>query len=180
MAVRWKRIRGLARSILNEFRITSPKVDIEHIVKEKGLSLRYNSDGDSNISGFLLMGLAQPVIGVNKKHPITRQRFTIAHEFGHYLLHRYDAENLHVDYEFRVKLRDDLSAQGTDVEEREANYFAAELLMPIDFLEKDLRNNQTIDFENQEDTFIEELAQKYGVSSQAMMFRLANLRYITI
>ena len=182
MAVRWKHIRALSRSLLNELQITGPKVDIYQIVQEKGLSVRHNydNDNDRSISGFLLMGLTQPIIGVNGNHSETRQRFTIAHELGHFLLHRYDAENLHVDYTFRVKLRDDLSSQGTDIEEREANYFAAELLMPVDFLERDLRNIQTIDFVSEDDEFIKELADNYGVSRQAMIFRLANLRYITL
>jgi len=178
MTVRWKRIRTLAQRLLREENIIKPVVPIERIVLAKGLAIRHNTDQNSNISGFLLLGMEQPIIGVNKYHSETRQRFTIAHELGHFLLHRSDTENIHVDYGFQVKLRDDLSSQGTDLEERESNYFAAEILMPADFLERDLRNKKNIYFED--DTFITDLAEQYKVSQQAMVFRLANLRYITL
>lgn len=179
MTIRWKRIRTLAQRLLQEENITSWPVPVERLVAAKGLVIRRNfDDQNSNISGFLLLGIGQPTIGVNAHHADTRQRFTIAHELGHFLLHKVDANNIHVDYGFQVKLRDDLSSQGTDIEEREANYFAAEILMPADFLERDLRDKQSIDLED--DAFTSKLASDYGVSHQAMIFRLANLRYITL
>jgi len=178
MTVRWRRIKALAQRLLRDLNITTLPVPIETIASAKGLTIRYNDDRDSDISGFLLLGMGEPTIGVNTHHPLTRQRFTIAHELGHFLLHRVDNKDAHVDYGFQVKLRDDLSAQGTDVEEREANSFAAEILMPADFLERDLRREQVIDF--LDEGFINNLARDYGVSSQAMTFRLANLRYVTL
>jgi Zn-dependent peptidase ImmA (M78 family) len=81
-----------------------------------------------------------------------------------------------VDRDFRVRLRGDLSSQGTDEAEREANYFAASLLMPKGFLENDLAGQEYVDLFD--DSFLRELARKYGVSTQALVNRLKNLGYI--
>jgi Zn-dependent peptidase ImmA (M78 family) len=83
-------------------------------------------------------------------------------------------EVVHIDRDsvFHVRRRDSESAKGTDPDEREANAFAAELLMPESFLRTDLENVGALD-----DSAISHLASRYGVSSQALTFRLANLGY---
>jgi Zn-dependent peptidase ImmA (M78 family) len=68
--------------------------------------------------------------------------------------------------------RDAKSSTATDISEVEANQFAAELLMPIRFLVRDLPG-LGIDFES--DDKVASLAKKYGVSAQAMAYRIANL-----
>ena len=73
---------------------------------------------DLRRQGFSVRDQASLVIGVNRKHSSTRQRFTAAHELGHALLH--DGDPVHYDPGFRVDLRSELSSQGTDVEEMEA------------------------------------------------------------
>ena len=107
---------------------------------------------------------------------INRRNFTAAHELGHFLLHDFD--EVHVDRDFKVWLRNDASSQGTNVEEKEANLFAAELLMPAHFLARDVDNIGTIDLINEE--VLQELASRYGVSTQAMTFRLAYLGCIRL
>jgi Zn-dependent peptidase ImmA (M78 family) len=126
------------------------------------------------MSGFLYRDANQTVTGVNTIHGKTRQNFTIAHETGHLLLH--DQEQMHVDHEFRVRLRDDVSSKGTDDAEREANLFAASLLMPKEFLENDLAKEVYVDI--LDDSTFRSLARKYGVSTQALVNRLKNLGYI--
>jgi Zn-dependent peptidase ImmA (M78 family) len=115
------------------------------------------------------------VVGVNSLHHPNRQRFTIAHEIGHLLLHR--GKEVHIDRTFRVNLRDDVSSKAVDQEEIQANRFAAELLMPRGMLIEDLKTQQ-IDYENEE--ALGELAKRYRVSLQAMTFRLANLGLVTL
>ena len=68
--------------------------------------------------------------------------------------------------------RDSRSSQAVDKKEMEANEFAAELLMPRKFLAKALKN-ETVDLED--DDKIESLAKSFGVSTQALTFRLINL-----
>ena len=85
-------------------------------------------------------------------------------------------QNVHFDHNFRVHMRDDLSSQGIDESEIEANLFAAELLMPAAFLEHDLKKAGVVYFID--DDVISNLAHKYGVSTQALLIRLKNLGYI--
>ena len=61
------------------------------------------------------------------------------------------------------RLRNDLSSQGTDEAEREANYFAAALLMPKRFLERDLHKEGFLDLT--EDTKVKVLTRRYGPQS---------------
>ena len=60
--------------------------------------------------------------------------------------------------------------------EREANLFAASLLMPKDFLTDDLEETESVDL--LDDEFLHQLSRKYGVSTQTLVNRLENLGYI--
>lgn len=125
---------------------------------------------EKDVAGILYRQADHKVIAVNERHPLTRQRFTIAHEIGHLALHR--GVPVHVDQGFRVNLRNPLSSQGQDIEEIEANAFAANLLMPYHWIRGDLRGD-LIDLDDSIE--VQELAQRYQVSQQAMLIRLANL-----
>ena len=81
-----------------------------------------------------------PKIYLNKDRPNSRKKFTLAHEIGHYVLHKDD----------KVRYRIDELDYSNDTEtiklESEANYFAASLLVPADKLNKilSLSNNDYI------------------------------------
>lgn len=116
-------------------------------------------------------------IVVNAHDAPVRQRFTIAHELGHLLIHRYSTA--HADGRYQVRFRNEKSASGSVREEIEANQFAAELLMP----ERDVRRlavRLSLDVLDQ-DTDKEAIrqlvsaAKKFQVSAQALSFRIANL-----
>ena len=122
--VRKRHIRSLVLRMLAEQRIRSapvPVVDVEVLCAE----VRFEPAED-DLSGFLYRDRKRnvAVIGVNADHHPNRQNFTAAHELGHFLLHDFD--NIHVDRHFKVWLRNETSSQGTDIEEKEANLFAAE------------------------------------------------------
>jgi Zn-dependent peptidase ImmA (M78 family) len=78
-----------------------------------------------------------------------------------------------VDKSFLVNWRDDESSQAISDEEMEANRFAAELLMPIPFLMKDIEQLRGVGGET-----VDLFARKYRVSSQAMQIRLGGLGYL--
>ncbi len=107
---------------------------------------------------------------MNKDHAPTRRRFTIAHVLAHALLHHGD--EVRYDKDFRVNLRSEASGLGVDVEEIEANFFAARLLMPRRFLEADPQA-ALVDVEDAQ--AVGRLAKRYGVSSHAMSIRLGSL-----
>ena len=174
MAVRRRKIRELVEELLRKNGITEPPVPVWDIARNSGARFAVESlEGD--LSGFLYKNTDRKVIGVNTQHASVRQNFTVSHELGHLLLH--DQEELHLDRAFStVRLRDQTSSQGIDDEEKEANLFAAELLMPHQFLRADLAGADALD--PYDDNLIPELARRYQVSVQALTFRLQYLGYV--
>jgi Zn-dependent peptidase ImmA (M78 family) len=176
--VRRKHVRTVVEALLKGQQVRSPSVPVEEIASDLGIEV-VRKEAPDDLSGFLLRNPAggKAVIGVNPAHHPNRQRFTIAHEIGHFLLH--EGEQMHVDranFSFKVMLRDAKSSEGTDVEEKEANLFAAELLMPARFLERDIADMKSMTL--LDEAAIGALAAKYEVSTQALTFRLAYLGFI--
>lgn len=173
MAIRRRKIESEVRALLAGRGIKNAPVPVEQIAKDHGARIYYKTL-DDDVSGFIYRDKNQTVIGVNTHHAPVRQNFTIAHELGHLLLH--DQGQLHVDRTFRVRLRSSVSSQGIEEAEREANLFAATLLMPREFLEADLAGEDYLDLLDSD--FLRSLARKYGVSTEALVIRLKNLGYI--
>lgn len=101
------------------------------------------------------------VIGINEKHPITLQRYTVAHEFGHFVNGHQHEDNFFIEDETRYY-------NHHFQQEREADRFAAELLMPVSFLKNDVLI-MGLD--------LNRLKEKYLVSEDAMRIRLETLRF---
>lgn len=162
--------RKSARLVVHEFGVKAAPVPVERIIKSRNIILQYAPLGEE-LSGMAYIKDGVGIIGVNALHHPNRQRFSAAHELAHHELHADEIRRaVHVDKEFRVLLRDDVSSLGTDPLEIEANAFASELLMPQDLL-KDLLEKGGLDIED--DAGIEALARKFRVSASAMRFRLS-------
>lgn len=161
-----------AAGLLARAGTTAPPVPVERLARMLGAAVRYEPF-EGELSGLLYREDGHAVIGVNALHAKARQRFTIAHELGHLLLHERD--DLHIDRHFRIRRRDEVSAQGTDDAEMAANAFAAALLMPADLLAADLAG-RALDLED--DAAIRHLATRYRVSQQALTLRLTNLGFL--
>ena len=176
MRIRRSHIRATAQKLLDDYGTFKAPVPVKKIASFLNAEIR-EQNGPADISGFLLRERqkSSAIIGVNAKHHPNRRRFTIAHEIGHFLLH--DHEDLHVDRNdsFLVMKRDEKSSTGESHVEREANLFAAELLMPYKFLGRDLEQADVLNFGNDEG--IGKLAEKYKVSVQAMTIRLGSLGF---
>lgn len=168
LRARYARIDKMIDNLLAEHGVNEPYVPVDKMIKAKGIAIREIDLKD--ISGMLVREQGAVVIGVNSKQAKTRQRFTLAHEFGHYLLH--EGKAVHYDKEFRLDLRSSASSKGTDIEEIEANYFGSSLLMPRTFLERDV-SDRFIDIED--GNAVKDLADRYRVSQQAMNLRLLNV-----
>lgn len=165
-----KKAREAAQALLARQENKAAPVPIERIAKSLGIRLEY-APLDDELSGLAHIKEGIPIIGINALHSPTRQRFTLAHEMAHVLLHRPELERaVHVD---RGSLRRDaLAAAGIDAIEIEANTFAAELLMPTALLMAALEG-RSIDLEN--DQAISTLARRFRVSEAAMRYRLSSL-----
>jgi Zn-dependent peptidase ImmA (M78 family) len=160
--------------LLRDHGTTQPPVPVEAIAKWLGAQVQRAPLPDE-LSGLLYRENAddQPIIGVNSLHPKVRQRFTVAHEIAHMCLHH--ATNIHIDRGFSLRFRNKTSTEAADISEIEANQFAAELLMPERFIREDL-GQRTADLADEE--LLTDLASRYQVSLQAMVYRLMNLGYL--
>ncbi|MCY4458866.1 MAG: ImmA/IrrE family metallo-endopeptidase, partial [Albidovulum sp.] len=104
------------------------------------------------------------LIRVNRFDSRERQRFTIAHELAHYLLHREIIDSSPNGIRDNVLYR---SGEPRAVE-YEANKLAAEIVMPRKLIDQRLREfNETVT-----DEVIERLAEEFQVSKAAMEVRL--------
>lgn len=166
--------RGLdeAKKVLDEFNVKRAPVPIERIIKAKGIVLEY-APLEEELSGMAYIQDDISIIGLNALHHPNRQRFSAAHELAHHILHNEEIrKSVHVDKGLRILRRDTVSSEGTDPMEIEANAFAAELLMPRNFLMEAI-NLEGMDIED--DASVEKLARKFRVSASAMRYRLAAL-----
>ena len=164
-----------ARDIFERYGEGYFPINVELIAKNLGLEVK-SQDLGNNVSGVLFIKDGRGIIGFNEIENISivRKRFTIAHEIGHYILHRHD-QNLFVDHkEFKAMYRDSDSSKGEIIQEKEANAFAAAILMPKDMILKRL-DKMTFDLGSDEEDSISVLANEFNVSSQAMNFRLRRL-----
>lgn len=116
--------------------------------------------GDDGIAGAYWVSDDTPFVIVNADQPVSRQRFTLAHEFGH---HRLGHGN---------QVDETLLPGGDSPMEVEANAFAAAFLMPAAAIAKAVASlgSSRVDFEG-----LITLATLFGVSAKAMRIRLETL-----
>ncbi|WP_354678496.1 ImmA/IrrE family metallo-endopeptidase [Cupriavidus plantarum] len=152
-----------AEALVAEFGISSPsELDVEAIAFDGGMEVRYEE----------LDGCEATLVGVGNKAIATirpsgnhgRERFSVGHELGHW--------NLHRGKSFRCRV-DDLSENlaSDTVLEKEADSYAAHLLMPRALFDPAIRSGAKIpSFKH-----IEEVAQAFEVSMAAAVIRMAEV-----
>ncbi len=148
-----------AKTILKEYWDGRLPVDPARIATGLGVRVEKSSGSIINnskhaLSGEFLEENGVPVIRFNGSEARVRQRFTIAHELGHFVLnhgprHRDEAQNF--------------SINNYDLYEVAANNFAAELLMPAEAVSYLIGQGVTT---------LKGLADKFNVSTVAMNIRL--------
>lgn len=138
---------------------TDVPVHVVPIAKSFGLEVYKNFEFPDTLSGLIKREDDDSFsCHINGNHPITRQRFTIAHELAHYLLHQEHIGNgLTDDYLYRSGLSNKM--------EREANRLAADILMPRHLLKTDKYKDLTI----------QQQADAFWVSRSTMDIRLGEL-----
>lgn len=100
-------------------------------------------------------------IVINGTHGPLRQRFTLAHEIAHYVLHRdLIGDGVTDDAMYR-------SARLSDEYERQANRYAADLLMPARLVRAAWRDGVRS---------YADMAERFDVSAEAARIRMRDLR----
>lgn len=157
-------------------------IPIEKLAEQIGTAIHAEVLEDE-VSGMLVTKGTDAHIIVNATHHANRQRFTLAHEIGHFILHHSAAnkDQLFVDRKYSIYERVGAPTakhyQGSEStttvkQEREANAFAAGLLMPKILLEKYIEEKK-LDLTDESDISV--LAVAFGVSEQAMSIRVRQL-----
>lgn len=150
--------------------------NIVAICNKLGITVQETNQFNDKISGLIYKENEKYYILVNAKHAPTRKAFTIAHELGHYILHReeLDTETEIVSGNKSLEVNSHVLARSVIIPEKraeyflrenEANQFAAEILMPPkEFISKCEESNS-----------IEEVAEYFGVSVAAASVRANKL-----
>lgn len=166
----YKYIEDQADSLLQKYNLYHPGFNIEELIKNLDIILLPATFAD-DVSGYFVINNGQPVISYDLTATPQRMRFTIAHELGHFILHS-KTQAIFVDKTPKVFFRNSASASGEVLKEREANAFAAALLMPKLLVIEELKHVEVDAVKA-----VNALAEAFKVSSQAMSFRLSNLGY---
>ena len=135
--------RELARTVAARHLVSAPPVDVHAIAAALGVRIA-QSRSLSGLEARMRRVDAGWMIELNADAPATSQRFSVAHEIGH------------------LELRHD-GCGGNSTREREANVFAAELLMPLSLLRAEVRRGRTL----------RELKDIFQVSREAMTIKLS-------
>src|SRR2546421_4076960 len=161
--------RSQAEALVEKLGISTAPVDVEDVARRLGLRVLYEDLGE-DVSGVLITSTSGANVVVQAADHTNRQRFTIAHEIGHYRLkHQFDGEHVHVDRGNFISRRDSTSSTGVDPKEIEANQFAASLLMPPDLLKNEV---DALGVPQLLDNHVAHLAKQFKVSEHAMTIRL--------
>lgn len=172
-----RQVADLAYQMIIDNGITEAPIPIERIIRNNDVLMDETDLGDE-ISGLLIITNNTAVIAYSPNQVQQRKRFTLAHEFGHFILHKgVDEDSFFVDKDFIVKYRGNkIYSERETRQEQEANAFAASILMPKQFVFDELSKPEFKDLT--ELALIDALAKKFDVSVPAMTYRLSNLNIL--
>ena len=132
-------------------------INLDVVLEKYALQLKEGGFEDSQISG--AFNRDEATIYVSEKESPERQLFTVAHELGHFKLHK--GRTTDILYRMQVYQFNN----GDPKDETQANWFAANLLMPKEAVKKMWKITSDAD----------RMATFFGVSRTAMYFRLKDL-----
>ncbi|OTG44176.1 hypothetical protein B7935_10315 [Streptococcus agalactiae] len=170
------------RQIVKGLRVLYPTLEINQVinniekaVEEFGVDVQYsNFENESDpVSGFLMYEKNKPVIVLNAGESVRRQRFTLAHELGHLILHwnwlpGEQVSDLNEDL-FEISYRNKKDYKKDEmIRENEADTFAGEFLLPLDSVKDSLKSVSS-------DSVIATLMEDFKVSQSCAYVRVNNL-----
>jgi Zn-dependent peptidase ImmA (M78 family) len=145
-----ERIAGLVRA---HWKIPSgPIKNLTILAERAGIIVMQSTMSGASVSGvtFAIPGLP-PIVVLNAEQPSDRRRFTLAHEIGHLIMHRFPSPTM----------------------EQEANEFASTLLMPANDIRPAFLGRR-IDV-----SLLGALKQEWRVSMSSLLMRAANMGFLT-
>lgn len=173
-----------AQEVLRRAGALAAPVDLDKVAASLGVRVHEEALEDE-VSGVLIVKGNERHVLVNKAHHTNRKRFSVAHECGHLCLHDDGGtDRIFIDHKIRVYQRvGEASAtvykqpgSMTDMhQEREANLFAASLLMPAPLVMQ-----AALERDMWDEVDVAALARTFAVSEQAMSIRLQQLKVVSL
>jgi len=157
--------------------LSEAPVNIEAIIRCWNIELDKRADLPEGVAGEIRKkDDGGYKISVNKSDHYYRQRFTMAHELGHFMYHTQKMGETGISD--NVKYRCENNSNIGDQEEMEANKFGASILMPEELVIQYAKERGAISANERQLNLeaVKEIAKKFKVSSQAMEFRINGLR----
>lgn len=130
--VRNQFVTKMARKVLRDSKIKAPPVDLVAVLRAHGIEYEEIDDFPDSVDAMIVARENTFCAAVNTRHHLHRRRFSLAHELGHHFLHRdgYPESEVTIDNPPSEEF-----VMGTkSPAEIEADLFAGELLVPIEFL----------------------------------------------
>lgn len=141
----------------------------DRLEADSGLRI-FHFDMPSKLAGlFVFHKKLGPCVAINANHPTERRHWTLAHEYGHFLMHRFRADATVLDTRCLKARR-----------ERLADTFAEHFLMPSAGLNSRFSEIKRNSQRGVTVADLVRLAHLYRVSFQAMVIRLETLRRIPL
>lgn len=131
---------------------SGPVQNLMQYVERAGVVVGYSDFGGASVSGvtFRVPG-KPPLVLLNSTHPGDRQRYTLGHELGHLVMHRFPTANM----------------------ESEANEFASAFLMPANEMRAAFRGRKI------SLAFLAAAKPEWKVSMQALLYRASSLKLLS-
>ena len=160
----------MANCVLERYSLRTLPINLKRICRKEGIKieivedlfLSLEAETGKEIGGASLLKRGNKIIFARFSDTAQGQRFTIAHELGHYFMHSgFYKHSKSVPLSF-ISFKND-----KDIIEVEANRFAAELLMP--------KNKVFEEYTKMWYPYSRRLSEIFGVSETAMELRMEEL-----
>ncbi|WP_233351784.1 ImmA/IrrE family metallo-endopeptidase [Glycocaulis albus] len=141
--------RAVAKKVRLHWQLTrGPVKNLTRLLERAGVIVGVSDFGGAQISGVMFRPpSAPPIMLYNPKHPADRVRFTLAHELGHLVMHRFPTSSM----------------------ESEANEFASEFMMPSDEMRQIFRGRKlTVQY-------LAALKKEWRMSMQSLLMSARNV-----
>lgn len=156
----WEQLAAEQKKIIEKYHLDCP-IKLGELAKELGLIVKL-ATLPANISGEIKEVEGYVIIKINRHDVKARQRYTLAHEISHFLLHR---------HLLREGISDDVLYRSTQSNrvEAEANRLAADIIMPSSHIDY----SYNLHFNGKKDAILfESMAETLQVSVVALKYRL--------
>jgi Zn-dependent peptidase ImmA (M78 family) len=130
--VRYQFVRQMAKRVLAESKVKVPPVDLRQILSANSIGYEEVDDFPDTVDALIIADGAKFYAAVNARQHLHRQRLSLAHELGHFFLHREEMPEDAVTIDNPPSGQADIPMKSAA--EIEADLFAGELLVPLEML----------------------------------------------